>query len=270
MPELLVQLTDLHVRADADRDIAAERVDRAIELVRRLDPRPAAILLTGDLVNSGAPEEYTLLVELLAPLLALGIPVLPLVGNHDDRALLRECLSGAPNVAHLGRERHLQYEWRAGSFRVLCLDTQHTGHDDGKYCDTRHAWLAARLAEDPETPTILAMHHPTFQLGLPAMDELAVRADHAARFEALVAASPAVERIVCGHVHRAATARVAHAPAFACPSVFLPLRPDLQPGARITLVDGPVGIGLHVRTPDGRLASHVRVIGPVPHAAPVD
>lgn len=175
---------------------------------------------------------------------------------------------GAPNVVDLGAERHLQYEWRAGSFRVLCLDTQHTGSDDGKFCDTRHAWLVDRLEFDGDAPTILAMHHPTFELGLPAMDALAVRPDHAARFTELVAGSPSVERIVCGHTHRTAVACVAHAAAFACPSVYLPLRPDLQPGLPISLVAGPVGIGLHVRTPDGGLASHVRVIGPVPHEVP--
>lgn len=268
MAELLVQLSDLHVRVDAERELACQRTALAIELVHRLDEAPTAVLLSGDLVNSGAPEEYELLAELLGPLLALGIPVLPVVGNHDDRARLRETLGAMAPVVDLGDERHLQYEWRAGSFRVLCLDTQHTGFDDGKYCDTRDAWLGARLAEDTSTPTILAMHHPTFPIGLPAMDELAVRADHATRFNELVASAPNVERIVCGHVHRASVARVAHAPAFTCPSVYLPLRPDLRPGIPIALVEGPVGVGLHVRTPDGGLASHVRVIGPVPNSVP--
>jgi hypothetical protein len=112
------------------------------------------------------------------------------------------------------------------------------------------------------------MHHPPAPIGLPNLDAIGVRADQAAALAELVARHPQVVRIVCGHVHRGVTTSLAGVPVFCCPSVFLPARPDLEPGPPITLVDGPVGIGLHVRTPDVGLASHLRVIGPAPHTAP--
>lgn len=267
--ELIVQLTDLHVQVGDEDARATERVERAVELVRRIRPRPLAVLLTGDLTNDEQPEQVERLVALLEPLLALGIPVLPMVGNHDDRAQLRAALERLDGIAELGQERHLQYEARVGSFRVLALDTQHTGHADGKHCDTRHAWLEQRLAEDSKTPTILAMHHPPVACGLPAFDAIGLRADHAARFAELVVRSRNVERIVCGHVHRPWTGVVAgRVPVFGCPSVYLPARPDYRPERPIELVDGPVGIGVHLRTGDGALTSHVRLIGPVPHQLP--
>jgi 3',5'-cyclic AMP phosphodiesterase CpdA len=152
--------------------------------------------------------------------------------------------------------------------RVLVLDTQHPGHDDGEYDEPRLQWLEAQLEAQSGTPTLLAMHHPPAPIGLPNLDAIAVRADHAAALGALLARQPQVLRIACGHVHRGVTTTLAGVPVFCCPSVFLPARPDLAPGPPITLVDGPVGIGVHVRTIDGGIASHPRVIGPAPHAAP--
>jgi 3',5'-cyclic AMP phosphodiesterase CpdA len=108
------------------------------------------------------------------------------------------------------------------------------------------------------------MHHPPVQLGLPALDAIGMRADHADRLREVVLANEQIELVMCGHVHRPATSRIGHAPVFACPSVFYPARPDHAPDRAIALVDGPVGIGVHVRTESGGVASHVRIIGDVP------
>lgn len=270
MTDVLVQLSDLHVQVGAGDEVAAERVGRAIELVRRLDVAASAILLSGDITNTGAREEHERAVELLGPLLEWGPPVLPMVGNHDDRAIVRETLGGVGNVVDMGSERHLQYTFEAGSMRVLVLDSQHTGHADGKLCDTRHAWLVDQLDAEPDTPTILAMHHPPVSVGMPEFDAIGLRADHAARLREVLLAHPQVELVACGHVHRPYATRVAHAPVFGCPSVYWPAEPDLVGGTPIRLVEGPVGIGVHLRTAGGGIASHVRMIGATPtHRTPV-
>ena len=269
MGELIAQLTDLHVQVgDGDR-MASERVELAIELLGRLDRRPDAVLLTGDLVNTGAAAEYERLAELLGPLFELGIPLLPVVGNHDDRQLLRDTLAGAPNVVDLGTEPWVQYSTRVGDMRVVVLDTQHVGHDDGEFDEERLAWLQAQLEAHPDTPTLLAMHHPPAPIGLPNLDAIRVRADHAERLaNVLDRHRPGhLLGIACGHVHRGVATSLWDVPVFCCPSVFLPARPDLAPGPPIALVDGPVGIGVHVRMGDS-IASHLRVIGPAPHSAP--
>ena len=59
---LIAQITDTHVKA-AGR-LAYRRVDSAQKLrncvahLNALDPRPDIVLLTGDLVDLGKPEEY--------------------------------------------------------------------------------------------------------------------------------------------------------------------------------------------------------------------
>ncbi len=88
---LLAQISDPHIkRAGA---LAYRRVDTAAYLARcvarlnTLDPRPEAVVVTGDLVDAGDLLEYEVLAKLLAP---LAMPDYLLVGNHDDRTALRQ------------------------------------------------------------------------------------------------------------------------------------------------------------------------------------
>ena len=60
------------------------------------------------------------------------------------------------------------------------------------------------------------MHHPPFVVGLPAMDAMGLDGKEA--FADVIRGHPQVERIVCGHVHRAITRRFAGTVASSCPS----------------------------------------------------
>ena len=89
------------------------------------------------------------------------------------------------------------------------------------------AWLDAKLAEQPERPTLIAMHHPPFNCGLNDAIGLA----NAAEFTALIGRHKQVKRIVCGHHHRPVTVPVAHAIGSICPGVAHQVELDLgQPG----------------------------------------
>ena len=88
---LLVQLSDPHIVEEGElllgRIDTATFLREAIEHVNRLDPQPDLVLLTGDLVNEGRPEEYEHLRELLEPLRA---PFHLVPGNHDLTDELRD------------------------------------------------------------------------------------------------------------------------------------------------------------------------------------
>jgi 3',5'-cyclic-AMP phosphodiesterase len=68
---LIAQFTDLHiVRRGAlvlDRVDTAARLKACIVTLKALNPQSDLLLLTGDLVDHGQPEEYAHLRELLAP-----------------------------------------------------------------------------------------------------------------------------------------------------------------------------------------------------------
>src|SRR6186713_1163048 len=87
---LIAQLFDTHLRLEGqllcDRIDTAAYLERAVAHVLKLDPRPDVVLMTGDLVEAGKPEEYARLRRLIAP---LPMPVYLIPGNHDAREPLR-------------------------------------------------------------------------------------------------------------------------------------------------------------------------------------
>jgi Icc protein len=81
---LIAQISDFHLKpkgelAYAVSDTAAP-LRRAVAHLNALQPAPDVVLITGDLVDDGAPASYALLRELLSPLHA---PFFLVVGNHD-------------------------------------------------------------------------------------------------------------------------------------------------------------------------------------------
>src|SRR6218665_831375 len=171
---LMAQISDTHIATGGQR--AYGIVDTAgllracVADVVRLDPRPDLVVLTGDLVDHGRPEEYALLQELLAP---LTLPLYLVAGNHDEREALRSTLAG-PRFDYLGQTgEFLQYAVDLGPLRLLVLDTVVPQEGRGQLCRQRLAWLEQRLAED-DRPTVIAMHHPPFATGIAHMDALAL------------------------------------------------------------------------------------------------
>ena len=85
-PFLLAHLSDPHIGADwANRDPVAG-LRTAVESVRSLRPRPAAVLISRDLSDNASDAEYEQVRSLLAP---VAVPLYVLPGNHDDRGTLR-------------------------------------------------------------------------------------------------------------------------------------------------------------------------------------
>jgi 3',5'-cyclic AMP phosphodiesterase CpdA len=253
-PFLLAQLSDPHVNDDDDGPALA--LAAAVRAVGALDPAPGAVLVSGDLTEHGSVSEYERVRELLS---ALTMPVHVLAGNHDDREALRKSFPLPSAVADTASEDY-RYATRCGPLRLIGCDTTRPGRDDGAFGADRLAWLEARLSEDLDTPTIVAMHHLPLPTAIPAMDALGLsRADRVA-IDELVAAFPHVGRVVTGHVHRAVVGTLGGCAVFACPSTHLQVALDLREPVRLTLVPGPPGFGLHIAVA-GELVSHVQPVG---------
>jgi Icc protein len=249
-PFLVVQLSDAHVRDD---DAEPERLFAdAVRDVGAMEPTPGAVLVTGDLTEHGFPHEYERVRELLSP---LTMPVHVLGGNHDDREKLR---ASFPGPGADGED--YRYTARCGPLGIVAVDTTDPGRVEGRLGAERLAWLDERLAEEPEIPTIVAMHHPPLLLGIPAWDDIGLpEADRGALGE-VVAGHPHVRRIVAGHVHRAALGSVGACPVFACPSTWIQGRLDFAHPDELSVVAEPPGFAVHVAVA-GELTSHVQPVG---------
>ncbi|MDQ3742402.1 MAG: phosphodiesterase, partial [Actinomycetota bacterium] len=126
---------------------------------------------------------------------------------------------------------------------------------DGEHRD----WLERRLAEAPDTPTIVAMHHPPLLTGMPAFDALGLAAEDRAALAGQLRRWPQVRRVVAGHVHCASVAGLGGCVVVTSPSTWR-VRPRMRLGGEtFELVEGPAGFSLHA-VMDGDVVSHVQSI----------
>jgi 3',5'-cyclic-AMP phosphodiesterase len=248
-PFLLAQLSDPHIGAGwADGDPVA-RLAAAVESVRAVR-QPDAVLVSGDLADSGADGEYEQVRELLAPLQA---PVYVLPGNHDERDGLHRHF-GVP-----GADGELvQYSVDLGPVRLVVLDTTRPGEDAGDLGAERLEWLDAELAAAPELPTLVAMHHPPVLTGIPAWDELGLPLADRRALGDVIERHGQVRRLVGGHVHRAITGDLAGRPVLTVPSTYVQGRLNFA-AQQIELADEPAGFALHAVV-DGEVVSHVQPV----------
>ena len=250
MPKILV-FTDLHIKAEG-RIIGLDPVAR-FEIARdqALADHPDAemVVLTGDLTHSGKPAEYARLAELLAP---FPMPVLPMIGNHDDRAAFRAAFPGAPEA-----EGFVQAVVPLGAHTLITLDSKsEADHHAGRLCATRLAFLDAALAEAPGPVTVFC-HHPPFAIGFPGMDAIAL-VNGAELTERLAAHGRAY--LVAGHVHRTISGCRAGVPftIFKSPCHQAPL--DLAGADSTASTDEAGAYGLLLLEADG-IVAHSQDVG---------
>ncbi|WP_118179279.1 phosphodiesterase [Paraburkholderia phosphatilytica] len=270
---LLAQISDLHIKRPGA--LAYRRVDTAAFLARcvarlnALDPRPDAVLVTGDLVDHGAPEEYEHLKSLLAP---LEIPAYLMVGNHDARDALRHVFSERAELAAGGD--FVNYTADIGPVRLIALDSMVPGASGGTLCDARLAWLAEELQATAasQQPVVIGLHHPPFVSGIGHMDAARLDPRASAKFAALLAQYPNVERVICGHVHRTMFVRFGGTIATAAPSPAHQVALDLRDDAPSAFRMEPPGFLLHRYTPEEGFVTHHAYVdeadGPYPFYEP--
>jgi 3',5'-cyclic-AMP phosphodiesterase len=259
---IVAQLSDTHIVAPgafpgAPRGFGpvdtAGFLARAVAEVNRLDPLPDVTVVTGDLVDRGEPAEYDHLRALLAP---LAMPVFVIPGNHDARDPLRATFGGD---GYLPPHGFIQYVVEDYALRLVALDTLVPGRHHGEVCAERLAWLDDALAAAPERPTLVLMHHPPFVTGIDYMDRYGL--ENSAALAAVVARHPQVERIVCGHLHRAIDRRFAGTVAGTAPSTAHQIGLNLLPAAPLRFSFEPPGYQLHMWRAESGLVSHTAVFG---------
>lgn len=255
---LIVQLSDCHIvdpgELFADRIDSADGLRRAIETIRRLPVAPDLVLLTGDLVNDGAPSQYDHLVALLG---GLDVPILPIPGNHDDRQELRSRFSDTLPAGAADEPLDLVHD--VGPLRIIVLDTTIPGRHDGNVTDRQLVWLDEQLGRAPGRPTIVAQHHPPTSSGIVWMDETSGFAAGDREAEVL-RRHDHVEAVLSGHLHRSLQRRYAGTMSITCPSTAGALALVLAEGPAEYTAE-PTGFLLHHWRDREGLVSHVMPVG---------
>ncbi len=248
---VFVQFSDLHVGATWSGVRAEVGLEHAVAAVSGLEPAPDAFVLSGDLVADGADADYERLRELLAPLTA---PIYVLPGNHDDRAAMRRHF----DLPGDGRAP-INYTAELGPLLLVVLDTTRPGEDAGELDPERLEWLDAELSKAPDAPTVIAMHHPPLDSGLPEMDAISLPVQHRRELAAVLRRHPQVLRLLAGHIHRTLIGNLDSVPVIAAPSTFVQARIQLR-SEQVSLIREPPGIAVHVLL-DGELVTYAQPVG---------
>lgn len=147
---VFLDITDTHQTAEGSTKALRDLVSQAIAM----SPRPAFVIDTGDITESGRPEEYAAFKEAIAPLAEASIKFYAVPGNHD----VRWCPLGKEGFEQQFGKLYQSFDYEGVHF--VLLDTtvllEHWGHFDQSELD----WLARDLKHvRPETPIFVFMHH---------------------------------------------------------------------------------------------------------------
>jgi Icc protein len=255
---LIAQISDLHVRPQGQRyrDVVDSnaQLSAVIEHLHGLDTRPDLVILSGDLVDEGRPEEYAQAAQRLR---RLAIPFLIVAGNHDDRSHLRSAFAQHSYLPSAGA---LHYCFDEHPVRIVVLDTCQPGAHHGEVDASGLAWLAQTLSANRDKPTLVVMHHPPFVSGIPYLDGYrlaasAPLADVLRRFDN-------IEAVLCGHVHRTMVKRWAGTVVISCPSTTTEIALQLKADARPQSFLGPSAYLLHRWHADQGLVTHLCHVEP--------
>lgn len=255
---ILCQISDLHIKAHGKKSYrivdTAESLRCCVAQVNALKQRPDAVVITGDLVDFGLPEEYDFLRQLL---LALEMPYFLIPGNHDQRSNLRAAF---PDHRYLDQSPdRIQYVIDEYALRIVALDTVIPQSSSGALSADSLVWLDQVLAAQPHKPTVIIMHHPPFHTGIGHMDQIGLAQPQ--ELAAVVQRHPQVERILCGHLHRPIHARFGGTIASTCPGVAHQVALDLSQQAESCFVMEPPAFQLHVWDGEHGVTSHTAYIG---------
>lgn len=256
---LIAQISDLHIREPGQlaygRINTAPFLEKTVAALNALRQMPDAVVITGDLTDFGRATEYDHLRRLLTP---LRLPVYLMPGNHDDRQGLRAAF---PDHAYLGEGDFIQYTADIGAVRLVALDTCIPGESGGALCARRLDWLAKVLQESRDRPVIVAMHHPPFRTLIGHMDDIGLL-EGAEALERIVQGHDNVERIICGHLHRAIDTRFGGTIACTTPAPAHQVTLDLHPQAESTWTLEPPAFRLFAwDAPSHRLVTHLASAG---------
>ena len=217
---IIAQISDTHIAAD--HPMGPERaihLASCVAAINRLDPQPDVVVHTGDLTHQGKPEEVATALAILAN---LEPPFHLVAGNRDERSALRAALTSSGRLAP--DWPFVQYAAEDHPVRLIILDSLSGTSKKGGFCQRRLDHLADLLAQDPDKPVALFLHHPPFDVTA-APDPFQYESrESVARLADVLARGGQVVRAFCGHAHRAADGQVGSVPASTMPAVAVDLR----------------------------------------------
>ncbi|MFK8075663.1 MAG: phosphodiesterase [Granulosicoccus sp.] len=191
-----IHMTDTHLLRDGEWFLGFDtqsRFERCVQSIREKHSDAHCIIVTGDIAERGEPEAYRHFHEQMA---TVGVPVYSIPGNHD----LRHNYSSVFPKVWSDPSGFAQQAIRTPAGIFLLLDTLLDNSDAGTLCEHRLQWLSDQLIEFSSEPVFLFMHHPPFDLHMPAIDSIGLI--NKEPFKTVIKSHLNIRHLFFGHAHR--------------------------------------------------------------------
>ncbi|MEW1822285.1 phosphodiesterase [Arthrobacter sp. NPDC080031] len=194
----ILHISDTHFVADNDLLHGSVDSDENLRQLFRdfvkAQVKPEALVFTGDLADTGRPDAYVRLRNMVEPVAEeLGAKIVWVMGNHDERSAFRAGLLDSD----AGQES-VDMVHDVNGLRIIALDSTVPGLHHGEISDEQLAWLSEVLATPAPHGTLIALHHPPVPSPLEIMAMVELREQ--SRFEKVIEGTD-VRGILAGHLH---------------------------------------------------------------------
>jgi 3',5'-cyclic AMP phosphodiesterase CpdA len=205
MPTRVIILSDVHLPGPGPlADLFRRAIAKAAEL------QPAMLVLLGDTVETGKPEEYALALEIVKPVRSL---IRSLPGNH-------ELLSGTINdfrKAWLVEPATLDL---IDNLPVMRFNSAVAGQKEeeyfGRVTPDQLRLLDALLSARPTLPALLFSHHPLANT-VGRSEEIQFAIENSQPIRDRIASHAAASIVFSGHTHWQSVKRFDRLTAIGCP-----------------------------------------------------
>ncbi len=170
------------------------------------------IVVTGDVSDDGTADSYALFKSILEP---LNLPIFCIPGNHDARAPFRNAFE---NAAYLPEKGKLNWKQKLGDLQLIGLDTLIEGQSGGELDRETLQFLKASLSDLRQAPAVILIHHQPFKSGIAFMDTIGLQKG-TEKLCAILGEYQGELLILCGHIHRNISTRLAGHSIISAPSV---------------------------------------------------
>jgi len=191
-----IHISDLHL-VEPGRKLwgfdPLARLDACLADISAHHGDAAFCAISGDLAERGEIAAYQALKERLE---RFPLPTYLTLGNHDDRKNFFAVFNDAPR----DDAGFVQTATIHDGVSVLALDTlKGPPSSAGLYGEDRRTWLREQFERLGDTPAIIFMHHPPFDIGHDLMD--LIKLEDGDAFHRLLAGRN-IKHLFFGHAHR--------------------------------------------------------------------
>ncbi|MDQ7069276.1 MAG: phosphodiesterase [Rhodobacterales bacterium] len=255
---IIVQISDSHIVSNGaltyGRVPTADNLAACVADINAMDPPANIVLHTGDVSDKGTTSAAETAIAMLGQ---LHCPFYVVPGNHDHPSILRSVAADF-QISDIEIDKR-DYVIEGYPVRMIALDSTREADAGGELSVAQIIWLSGRLAEAPEKPTVIFMHHPPVKCGVLETDEDGFIGAEA--LGAVISRYSNVERILCGHIHLPTHTLWNGTIVSTAPSIAMRLRLDLtMQHDSAYFIDEPAYL-LHHFGAENRIVTHTIRVG---------